>query len=155
SPDNPLLNLSAIQHVAGPFTTSLLSGPNKYYLVISGDAASTVGAYDLTVSGPALVTKSPAPIITTQPASTNVFRSQTTTLTVASPSINIAFQWYVGSNCGNKFPISGANASSYTTPPVTDFTNYWVELTTPGGYVFSAPALVGVKPKALDDTFSV
>jgi len=154
SPANPLLNLNNVP-LSTPFNATLLSGPNKYYLVIAGDKPMDLGTYDVTVTaGPALVTKSPAPLITTQPASTNVFRNQTATFIVASPSSEVSCQWYEGASCANKYPISGANSNSFTTPPVTDYTNYWVEMTTPGGYLFSQQAGVGVKPQAFDDNFS-
>jgi len=153
-PGNPLVNLSYIP-LSSPFNAALLSGPNKYYLVIAGDKPLDMGTYDVTVTaGPALVTKSPAPVITTQPVSTNVFRNQQATFNVASPSPSLTYQWYEGTSCANKFPISGANSNSFTTPPVTDWTNYWVELTTPGGYLFSQQVGVAVKPQAFDDNFS-
>jgi hypothetical protein len=149
SPENPALNLYAV----GAGTHNLLSGPNKYYLVIS---SATPGPYSVTVTaGPALVTLTPAPEITTPPANKNVFLNQTTTLNVVSPTAGVNYQWYVGSDCGNKFPISGANSNSFTTPAVTDYTNYCVELTTPGGSIFSPMVMVGVMPQALNDSASI
>jgi hypothetical protein len=149
---NPLLNLSYIAP-SDNFTATLLSG-HKYYLVIAGGNPTNTGTYGVTVTvGPALVTKSPAPIIISQPGSTNVFRNQTVTLSVTSPSVNVSYQWYGGTDCGKKFPISGANSNSYTPPPITNYTNYWAELTTPGGYLFSAAAAIGVKPQATNDSF--
>ncbi len=149
SPESPLVNLYGL----GSGTHALIASPNKYYLVLSSPKLADISSYTVTVTaGPALVTKSPTPGITTQPVSTNVLFNQTATLKVISPTADLSYQWYVGSSCGTKFPISGANSSSYTTPAVKDFTNYWVELSTVGGYLFSAMATVGVTPQAVDDT---
>jgi len=149
SPENPALNLYA----TGAGTHNLISGPNKYYLVVS---SANPGPYSVSVTaGPALVTLTPAPEITTPPVDKNVFLNQATTLSVVSPTAGVTYQWYVGSDCGNKFPISGANASTFTTPPVTDYTNYCVELTTPDGSTFSPMVTVGVMPQAMNDSATI
>ena len=147
-PDSPNVNLYGVDD--GMHT--LVSGPNKYYLVLR---KGSPGPWDVTVTGPSPVTVVPAPVITTPPTNANVFLNQTKTLHVGSPTAGVSYQWYVGSDCGNKFPIPGANASSYTTPPVTDYTNYCVELTTQGGYVFSPMVTVRVMPQAINDATTI
>src|SRR5262245_23832288 len=150
-PDNPLVNLSGLSSNSS-LTITHNAGANYQYLVVSGSRPSDVGTFDVSVtSGPAFVTLSPAPVITNQPASTNVFLNQTATFRVGGPTNGISCQWYGGSSCGNKFPISGATTNPFVTP-VTDYTNYWVELAGPGGYLISSVAVVGVMPQAVNDT---
>src|SRR4029079_232471 len=75
-PTNPLLKLYAIG--SSTLTSTLVSGSGTWYLVVTSQAAGGTGPYGLTVTaGPVFVTKTPAPTITTQPASINIFRNQT------------------------------------------------------------------------------
>jgi VCBS repeat-containing protein len=151
-PDTPLVNLSGLSSNSS-LTITQNAGANYQYLVVSGVSPSDVGTFDVSVSsGPALVTLHPAPVITNQPASTNVFFNQTATFRVGGPTNGVSYQWYGGSSCGNKSPIPGASTNPFVIPPVTDYTNYWVELTGPGGYLFSASAAVGVMPQAVNDS---
>lgn len=141
-PDNPLVNLSAIG--GSSLTLTQNAGPNYYYLVVSGTNPADVGSFNVSVSGPALVTLYPAPVINTQPASTSIVRGQRATLSVGGTTNGVSYQWYAGTSCANKFPLSGATTNPFVTPTLTGTTNYWVELTTVGGYLFSAPATVEV-----------
>jgi hypothetical protein len=155
-PANPLVNFYALSPSGGnPLTMSptLPSGLGVWYLVISSQNTADTGSYGVTVtSGPALVTRTPSPVITTQPANTNIFRNQTATLSVVSPSSGVSYQWYTGADCGSKVAIAGANSNSITTPPLVARTSYWVELTTPGGYLFSSQATVGIIPQITNVT---
>ena len=141
-PDNPLVNLSALGTTSITLTHN--AGPNYHYLVVSSENAGQDGTFNVSASGPALVTLYPAPVITEQPASTNIIGGETATLRVGGPTNGVSYQWYVGTSCGSKFPISGATTHSFVTPVLTGTTNYWVELTSRGGYVFSAQATVTV-----------
>jgi hypothetical protein len=152
-PDNPLVNLSGLSNSSLTITQN--AGANYHYLVVSGSNPGDVGTFGVSVtSGPAFVTLYPAPVITNQPAGTNVFFNQSATLRVGGPTNGISYQWYRGTSCGNKSPIPGATTNPLVIPSVTDFTNYWVELTGLGGYLFSASAVVGVMPQAVNDTGS-
>jgi hypothetical protein len=149
--DTPLVNLSALSN--NSLTITQNASANYQYLVVSGSNPGDVGTFDVSVtSGPALVTLYPQPVITNQPASTNVFFNQTAILRVGAPTNGISYQWYVGTSCGNKFPISGATTNPFVTPAVTDFTNYWVEVSGLGGYLVSTSVVVGVMPQAGNDT---
>ncbi len=152
-PDNPLVNLGALG--TNFITLTQLAGPNFNYLVVSGSNPGDVGTFGVSVTaGPAFVTLYPAPVITNQPASTNVFFNQAATFRVGGSTNGISYQWYGGTSCGNKFAISGATTNPFVVPAVTDYTNFWVELTGLGGYLFSAEAIVGVTPQATDDSGS-
>ena len=40
----------------------------------------------------------------------------------------LSYQWYVGASGNTASPIGGATSNSYTTPPLTITTNYWVRV---------------------------
>ncbi|HEY0143370.1 MAG TPA: hypothetical protein VGF48_20930 [Thermoanaerobaculia bacterium] len=67
------------------------------------------------------------PKITTQPASATIARNATKTLSVVASNAT-SYQWYSGTMAGYGTPISGATSSSYTTPPLTTTTSYWVRV---------------------------
>jgi hypothetical protein len=87
----------------------------------------------------------PAPAITAQPSNQTVAFGQTATLSVTvSGTGPFTYQWYVGTSGDTSNPIAGATSSSYTTPPLTSPTRYWVRVTGPTGTVDSADALVTI-----------
>src|SRR5207247_6199113 len=70
-----------------------------------------------------------APTITTQPGSQTIASGSTATMSVgASGTPTLTYQWYLGTSGNTASPIGGATASSYTTPPLTTTTNYWVQI---------------------------
>ena len=74
------------------------------------------------------LTSSP-PTITTQPQSQSIPSGHTATLSVAASGVEpFSYQWYVGASGTTTNPISGATGSSYTTPPLTNTTSYWVRV---------------------------
>jgi hypothetical protein len=157
APSNPLVNLYSLGAPGGDLTSSLISGPNYYYLVISSALPGATGPFTVTVTaGPSLVTKSPAPVITTGPANTNLFQNQHATLNVVSPSLGATYQWYTGVDCASKNAIPGANSNYYTTPPISSLQHYWVEVTaSPGGYLVSSEATVGIIGQVQNVTSSI
>jgi YVTN family beta-propeller protein len=69
------------------------------------------------------------PTITTQPASQTINPLQTATLTVvATGTPTPTYQWYEGKTGDTSILIPGATNSSYTTPPLTTTTSYWVQV---------------------------
>jgi YVTN family beta-propeller protein len=69
------------------------------------------------------------PTITTQPASQTINPLQTATLTVvATGTPSPTYQWYEGKTGDTSILIPGATNSSYTTPPLTTTTSYWVQV---------------------------
>ena len=80
-------------------------------------------------------------MITTQPQSQTVTSGQSATLTVAATSGSpLSYQWYQGVSGTTTTPISGATASSYTTPALVASANYWVRVSNTSGGVNSATA---------------
>ncbi len=90
-----------------PATTTTDSG-SKFDVVVSNSVGSvTSGQATLTVNAAAV-----APAITTQPSNQTVTAGQTATFSVAaSGSAPLTYQWQK-----NATPITGATATSYTTP---------------------------------------
>ena len=100
-------------------------------------------------SSTATITINVAPTITTQPQSQVIASGQAGTLSVGSTgTAPLTYQWYVGTSGTTTTPIAGATASSYTTPPLTSTTSYWVRVTNSVGGADSATATVtiGVGP---------
>ena len=81
-----------------------------------GTGNSNISASLNGVTGSTTLTVNPAPVpltITTQPANQTVTAGQTATFSViASGTAPLSYQWQA-----NGSPITGANSSSYTTPP--------------------------------------
>ena len=154
-PNNPVVSLSYLGST-GTFVRPQIFSVNPKYLVVSGLNSNDVGTFSVTVSnGPAAITLTRAPVITSQPASTNLLRNQAATLSVGSTTPGLLYQWYGGTDCGAKTPIAGANSATFTTPPLTVYTNYWVELSGAGGYVFSTNAAVRIQPQGVTDNYVV
>ena len=83
-----------------------------------------------------------APSITTQPQSQTVETGKTATLSVtATGTTPLSYQWYLGAPNSISLPV-GTNSASYTTPPLTLTTTYWVQVSNACGYVNSATATV-------------
>lgn len=81
--------------------------------------------------------------ILTQPASQTVPYNGRGSLHVSAGGTSPSFQWYQGTS-GAGSPITGANGSSYETPPLTATTSYWVEVTNACGSAQSQTATVTV-----------
>jgi len=91
----------------------------------------------------------PPPTITAQPQSQTINSGGTATLSVSATTSCVpsgfSYQWYQGLSGDTSNPISGATASSYTTPSLTVATNYWVKITDNcGGSVNSDTATVTI-----------
>ena len=86
------------------------------------------------------------PTITTQPASQTINPLQTATLTVvATGTPSPTYQWYEGKTGDTSILIPGATNSSYTTPPLTTTTSYWVQVSSGSSSpVNSATATVSI-----------
>jgi len=128
-------------------TATLLANSNVMHLVIAQNTPSDIGTFSLTVSGPAFVTKLPAPVITTPLQNVNLTRGQTATFNTSTGSSNVNFRWFRG--CSNRTLIPGETTVSYTTPPQTRDEIYTVRLENPGGYEVSS-ATVTILPTAGD-----
>lgn len=74
---------------------------------------------------------------------TTVTAGQSSTLTAtATGSGPFTYQWYVGTSGNSSDPISGATGASFTTPPLSATTTYWVQVTnTSTGLVEDSPTI--------------
>lgn len=84
-----------------------------------------------------------APTITTQPQDATVSPGGTATLTVAASGTGpLSYQWYAGTAGDTSTPVG--TGTSFTTPPLSATTSYWVRVTGPGGTADSRTATVTV-----------
>jgi hypothetical protein len=85
------------------------------------------------------------PWIDIHPQSQIIPGGEAATLSVgASGMAPLAYQWYRGQSGDTSTPV-GINSSSYTTPPLTQTTNYWVRVWSQGcGYSDSIAAIITV-----------
>ena len=125
-----------------PAETTSASGA-QFTVVVSNSAGSvTSNAATLTVNAAAV-----APSITTQPASQTITAGQTATFSVtATGTAPLSYQWRQ-----NGTAISGATASSYTTPAETTSANgaqFTVVVTNSAGSVTSNAATLTVNAAA-------
>jgi hypothetical protein len=85
------------------------------------------------------------PDVVQQPSDTVILPGSTATLTVvASGDETLTYQWYVGASGDETSPVAGASNTSFTTPPLTSTSQYWVRVTNALAYDDSAPAVVTV-----------
>jgi hypothetical protein len=86
-----------------------------------------------------------APVITTTSGSGTIPSGNTRTLTVsATGSTPFSYQWYRGNSGDTSTPV-GTNSKTYTTPPITSQTNFWVRLTNACGTADSNTITVNVQ----------
>jgi uncharacterized delta-60 repeat protein len=124
------------------YTTPALTSATSYWVRVSN-------AYGTADSSTATISIGVAPLITTQPLSQTIASGQTAMLSVgASGAPPLTYQWYLGPSGATTTPIGGATASSYTTPPLTSATSYWVRVSNAYGTADSITATIsnGVAP---------
>ncbi|HSY51592.1 MAG TPA: hypothetical protein VLC46_22510 [Thermoanaerobaculia bacterium] len=116
-----------------------------YYATVSNSCGS-VNTQTVTIT----VSVCAAPVITSQPQGLSVFFGSTATLSVTATvttATPLTYQWYVGDSGTTTSPISGATSSSYTTPPLTTDTSYWVAVSSDiCGPTLSDAAIVSICP---------
>jgi hypothetical protein len=76
-------------------------------------------------------------------SATAVAVGQTATLT-ATPAVSgtYTYQWYQGSSGNTGDPIAGATSATFTTPPLSSTTSYWVQVTSSTGAIENSPTVV-------------
>lgn len=81
------------------------------------------------VSEPSAIAPSTVPLIDQQTVAVRVSRNQTATLSVVTATHGTGFAWYEGVRGDTTHPV-GRNDATFTTPPATRTTQYWVRVTT-------------------------
>jgi hypothetical protein len=85
------------------------------------------------------------PTITTHPKSQTINSNQTATISVeATGSAPFSYQWYTGSTGNTSNPIGGATSESYTTPPLTSTSSFWVRVSNEAGHADSNTAIISI-----------
>lgn len=110
--------------------------PTDYWVKVTGLCGAAVN------SNTAHVSVCTTPVINTQPIGANVFSGQTVTLTVAASEAAgeaLHYQWYTSAGS----PV-GSDSPTFTTPPVTGTTQYYVHVTAGICSVDSSMATVGL-----------
>jgi YD repeat-containing protein len=81
---------------------------------------------------PAITIRICRPKITTQPVGGMIASGTTKTLTVAATGTGpMTYQWYAGAQGVMTNPVAGATSATFTPPPLTADTSYWVRISTP------------------------
>ncbi|HEX8172204.1 MAG TPA: hypothetical protein VF824_16840 [Thermoanaerobaculia bacterium] len=105
-----------------------------YWVRVRGRCGTAADSTTAKVSIPAT--------ISSHPSGGPITSGTTRTLSVTASGTQLAYQWYSGS--GTTTPISGATASSYTTPPVTVDSSYWVKVNSGAAVINSNTATLTV-----------
>lgn len=64
----------------------------------------------------------------------------------ASGTAPLTYQWYSGATGSTTAPVPGATATTFTTPPLSVTTSYWVRVSNPYGTADSPTVVVTVLP---------
>ncbi len=130
-----------VGNVTSYSVTGLETGITYYYRVraIVGTTTANSNIVSATTVGSAV-----APSIQTQPASETILSGESRTLTVSANGTGpLTYAWYQGTS-GNTAVTVGTNASSFTTPALTETTAYWVRVTNSEGSEDSVTATLTV-----------
>jgi hypothetical protein len=100
-----------------------------------------------TPSGSVTIDVEAAPVILAEPRDVAIARGQTATLTVTATGRNAMYIWYRGTSGDRSHPVAFSFSRSYTTPALTETTQYWVEVEAGCGTTQSRTAEVDVATK--------
>ncbi len=126
---NPILNATT-----NSYNTPALSAETRYWVKVTNSSNSLN-------SNTATVSMIQVPTITLQPGMITLNSGQTATFSVSADStIPASYQWYEGNPGNINAPIFNAATSSFTTPPLTVTSTYWVRVTNAAGFVNSSAA---------------
>ena len=94
------------------------------------------------------------PIIIGQPASQTIQSGETAALSVLATGLPpLSYQWYQGDVLDSSTPV-GTNSPSFTTPPLTEDTRYWVRVSNANGSIDSDVALIAIHHQFVVDSTS-
>ena len=122
------------------FTTPAITEAHAYWVRVT-NACGTDDSPTITVSP----TQCTVPTITTEPQSTQVNPGATATLSAnaLSGTQPLTYQWYQGA-VGDTTVSVGTNSKSFTTPPLTQSTQYWLRVSNACGHDDSVQVTVTV-----------
>lgn len=122
------------------FTTPAINTPSNFWVSVSNTCGSTPST---TVSvAPASCQK---PVITIDLQDQTITSGATATLTIGSSgSTPFTYQWYKGQAPSTANPVVGVNSSQFTTPALTQTTQYWVQVSNACGTAVSRTATITV-----------
>ncbi len=139
---NPPTAVAASGVTGITYTVSGLTANTTYYFTVAAVDAFGTSSASAAISGKTQ-TATVAPTITTQPVSQSVTAGQTATFSVVATGTPApTYQWYE-----NSAAISGATATSYTTPATTTSNSgetFYVVVTNSAGTVTSSTATLTV-----------
>ncbi len=134
--------------VSSQATVSFSAG-QQYFIQVAGTLGSA-GNLKLSLSGAGSGSRDF--VITRQPSDTTIQAGETATLSVRlgpasgfdSISEPVSYKWYQGAKSDTSQPV-GTDSSSFTTPILTEATQYWVRVSNTTGAQSSSAATVTVE----------
>jgi uncharacterized repeat protein (TIGR02543 family) len=114
------------------FTTPALTTDRSYWVKVT-NIANPSGAN----SNTATIAVITPPLITNQPVSVSVSTGSSATFTLGLTGTAPNFQWYSGLTGDTTHPISNTDSASYTTPPLSETSTYWVRAGNSAGTIDS------------------
>jgi len=145
----PISGATAVTYTSPP-----LSSTTQYWVRVSnalGSADSVTVTITVNVPPPPTGV---APSIASQPQSQTITSGQTASLSVAAGgTAPLTYQWYIGTSGSTALPVGGATGSSYTTPPLSTTTSYWVRVSNGFGSADSATATIKVSSTTGNTSF--
>ncbi|OYV98225.1 MAG: hypothetical protein B7Z68_01420 [Acidobacteria bacterium 21-70-11] len=133
--------------------TGAVGAANQGAVAISADGTTVIagGSYDDAKAGAAWVFVTPGcapPVIAVQPQGRTILSGETATLSVtAAGTPALTYQWYQGDAGDTSAPV-GADASTFTTPPLIATTSFWVRVSNACGAADSAAATITLGRRA-------
>ncbi len=132
------------------FTTPALNSPASYWVrVIRPELYGPVATNVPANSNTATVSIATAPAITFQPASSSINSGETASLASTASGSPISIQWFQGNSGDTSNPVPSANSFTFTTPPLTMTTSYWMRASNAAGTANSTTATVTVNSPAV------
>ena len=133
---------SPIENAFGAiFTTPPLTSAASYWVRVTNSAYYADSVTIIVNVAVVAVT------IVTQPTAATIITGTTATLSVtATGGGTLTYEWYQGESGDDTSPIENPFGASFTTPPLTATTSYWVRVANSAGALDSAAVTVTVVP---------
>lgn len=110
-------NTSTVTFTAGS------GGPTTtLHVSVTSGGCTTTASTSVSVTSSVTITQQPAAVPST------ISPNQTAIVSVVASGSNLTYQWYRGARPDTTNPVAGATGASFTTPPLTVTTSYWVRV---------------------------